>query len=230
MLEGKVVLITGASGGLGAPVTRAFLEAGATVIGVSRSIQASHFPHPAFTAMPAELAGGEAARLVADAVAARFGRIDVLAHLVGGFAGGEPVAETADATLERMLELNLKSAFFTIRAVLPYMRRQGGGRILAIGSRAAVEPASRIGAYAASKAALVSLIRTVAKENKDCAITANIVLPATMDTPANRAAEPNADFSRWVQPAQVAALLVHLATDAASQVTGAVIPIYGREA
>ncbi|MCL6506813.1 MAG: SDR family oxidoreductase, partial [Bryobacteraceae bacterium] len=110
MLEGKVVLITGASGGLGAPVTRAFLEAGATVIGVSRSIQASHFPHPAFTAMPAELAGGEAARSVADAVAARFGRIDVLAHLVGGFAGGEPVAETADATLERIAMLALQES------------------------------------------------------------------------------------------------------------------------
>ncbi len=230
MLEGKVALITGAGGGLGVAVTRAFLDAGATVIGVSRSIQASDFPHPAFAAMPAELTSSEAARAVADAVTARFGRIDVLAHLVGGFAGGEPVAETADATLERMLELNLKSAFFTIRAVLPQMRRQGSGRILAVGSRAAVEPASRVGAYAASKAALVALIRTVAKENKDCAITANIVLPATMDTPANRAAEPNADFARWVQPAQVAALLVHLASEAASQITGAAIPVYGREA
>lgn len=229
MLEGKVALITGASGGLGAPVTRAFVEAGANVIGVSRSIQTLDFPHPAFTAMPAELTSSEAARSVADAVASRFGRIDVLAHLVGGFAGGEPVEETSDATLEQMLELNLKSAFFMIRAVLPHMRRQGGGRILAIGSRAAVEPASRIGAYAASKAALVALIRTVAKENKDRGITANILLPATMDTPANRAAEPGADFTRWVQPAQVAALLVHLASEAASQITGAVIPVYGRQ-
>lgn len=229
MLEGKVALVTGASGGLGAPVTRAFLEAGATVVGVSRSIQASDFPHPAFTAMPAELTSGEAARSIADAVIARFGRIDVLAHLVGGFAGGEPVAETTDATLERMLEMNFKSAFYTIRAVLPHMRRQGAGRILAIGTRAAVEPAARIGAYAASKAALVALIRTVAKENKDCAITANIVLPATMDTPGNRAADPKADFTRWVQPAEVAALLVHLASEAASQISGAVIPIYGRE-
>lgn len=229
MLEGKVALITGASGGLGAPVTRAFVEAGANVIGVSRSIQTLDFLHPAFTAMPAELTSSEAARSVADAVASRFGRIDVLAHLVGGFAGGEPVEETSDATLEQMLELNLKSAFFMIRAVLPHMRRQGGGRILAIGSRAAVEPASRIGAYAASKAALVALIRTVAKENKDRGITANILLPATMDTPANRAAEPGADFTRWVQPAQVAALLVHLASEAASQITGAAIPVYGRQ-
>lgn len=229
MLEGKVALITGASGGLGAAVTRAFLEAGATVIGVSRSIQASDFPHPAFTAMAAELSSGEAARSVVDAAAARFGRIDVLAHLVGGFAGGQPVEETSDATLEQMLELNLKSAFFVIRAVLPHMRRQGGGRILAIGSRAAVEPASGIGAYAASKAALVALIRAVAKENRDRSVTANIILPATMDTPGNRAAEPGADFTRWVQPAQVAALLVHLASEAASQITGAVIPVYGRQ-
>jgi NAD(P)-dependent dehydrogenase (short-subunit alcohol dehydrogenase family) len=229
MLEGKVALITGANGGLGQAVTRAFLEAGANVIGVARSIQDSEFPHPAFAAMRAEITSGEAARAVADAVAARFGRIDVLVHLIGGFAGGQPVAETDDATLERMLDLNLKSAFYMIRAVVPQMRRQGGGRILAIGSRAAAEPAPRAGAYAASKAALVALVRAVAKENKDCAITANIVLPATIDTPANRAADPKADFTRWVDPAQIAALLVHLASEAAAQVSGAAIPVYGRD-
>jgi NAD(P)-dependent dehydrogenase (short-subunit alcohol dehydrogenase family) len=109
------------------------------------------------------------------------------------------------------------------------MRNQGSGRILAIGSRAAVEPSARIGAYSASKAALVSLIRTVAIENRSSGISANVVLPGTMDTPANRAGDPQADFSQWVQPAQVAALLLHLASDAASQVSGAVIPIYGQQ-
>jgi NAD(P)-dependent dehydrogenase (short-subunit alcohol dehydrogenase family) len=229
-LAGKTVLITGAKGGLGSYVTQAFLDAGARVIGVSRSIAAGDFPHPRFFAMPAELSSGEAAQALVGAVIAKFERIDVLAHLVGAFAGGKPVAETDDATLDRMLDLNLKSAFYILRAVMPQMRRQGAGRILAIGSRAAVEPGAMAGAYSASKAALVALVRALAGENGNPAITANIVLPGTMDTPANRAADPNADFSKWVPPADVAAMLVHLASDAASAVNGAVIPMYGHDA
>ena len=228
-LDNRVVLITGAKGGLGNSVTHAFLDARATVIGVSRSIAASDFPHPGFVAMPAELSTGEAARHLADEVIARLQRIDILVHLVGGFAGGKSVAETDDTTWDRMLDLNVRSAFFIARAVVPQMRRQGSGRILAIGSRAAVEPAALAGAYAASKAALVSLIRTLAAENKDKSITANVILPGTMDTPANRAADPKADFSKWVHPSQVTAMLLHLASDAASQVNGAVIPVYGTD-
>jgi NAD(P)-dependent dehydrogenase (short-subunit alcohol dehydrogenase family) len=229
VLDQKVALITGAKGGLGGFVTEAFLEAGATVVGVSRSIQASDFPHPRFTAMPAELSSGKAARQLVDEVAAKFSRIDMLVHLVGAFDGGKPVHETDDATLDRMLDLNLKSAFYVARAVLPNMRNQGGGRILAIGSRAAVEPSPDAGAYAASKAALVSLIRTIASENKDRSITANVILPGTMDTPANRKAMAQADYSKWVQPSQVANVLVTLASDSASQISGAAIPIYGGE-
>jgi NAD(P)-dependent dehydrogenase (short-subunit alcohol dehydrogenase family) len=229
VLDNKVVLITGAKGGLGTSVTQAFLGAGATVVGVSRSIQSSDFAHSGFVAMPAELSSGDAARTLADAIVSRFQRIDVLVHLVGGFAGGKSVAETDDATLERMLDMNLRSTFHIARAVVPHMHSQRSGRILAIGSRAAVEPGSRIGAYSASKAALVSLIRTIAIENKDLSISVNVILPGTMDTPVNRAADPNADFSRWVQPSQVASLLIHLASDAASQVNGAVIPVYGRD-
>jgi len=229
MLDHKVVLITGAKGGLGATVTQAFLDAGATVAGVSRSIADSDFSHPSFTAIPAELSTAEAARSVADAVVARFQRIDALVHLVGGFAGGASVADTEDATLDRMLDLNLRSLFHVARAVVPQMRQQGSGRILAIGSRAAVETSAMSGVYAASKAALVSLIRTLAAENKDRCVSANVLLPGTMDTPANRAADPKADFSRWVQPSQVAGMLVHLASDAGAQVNGAIIPIYGRD-
>jgi NAD(P)-dependent dehydrogenase (short-subunit alcohol dehydrogenase family) len=125
--------------------------------------------------------------------------------------------------------MNLRSAFLIARSVVPHMRRQGSGRILAIGSRAAVEPGAMSGAYSASKAGLVSLIRTLASENKDRCITANVILPATMDTPANRAGDPGADFSKWVQPSQVAAMLVHLASDVGTQVNGAVIPVYGRD-
>lgn len=228
-MEGKVVVITGAKGGLGSFVTEAFLGAGAAVVGVSRSIQASDFAHPSFHAMPAELLSGDAARKVADDVVAKLGRIDALVHVMGGFAGGKSVAETDDATLEKMLDLNCRAAFYIARAVLPFLRRQGSGRILAVASRQAAEPGAMVGAYSASKAALVALIRTIALENKDRAISANTVLPGTMDTPANRAGDPNGDHSQWVQPSQVASLLVHLASDSGAQITGAAIPVYGKQ-
>jgi NAD(P)-dependent dehydrogenase (short-subunit alcohol dehydrogenase family) len=228
-LNDKVVLITGANGGLGVFVTNTFLEAGARVAGVSLSIQSSDFPHPSFEAIPSHLATGDAARAVVSAVIAKWGKIDALVHLVGGFSGGKTVSDTDDATLEKMLDVNLRVAFYILRAVLPEMRAKGAGRILAIGSRTAVEPQPGVGAYSASKAALVSLVRTVALENKDRGISANVVLPGTMDTPANRAAVPGADFSQWIRPSQIASLLVHLASDQASQITGAVIPVYGSE-
>lgn len=228
-LEGKITLVTGAKGGLGSFVTEAFLAAGAKVVGVSRSIQAGDFSHPDFYAMPAELSTGNASRKLAADVVARFGRIDALIHVMGGFAGGKSVAETDDATLEKMLDLNYRAAFFIARAVLPQMREQGSGRILAVASRQAIEPAAMVGAYSASKAALVALIRTIALENKDRCISANTVLPGTMDTPGNRSSDPNANRSHWVQPSQVAALLVHLASDAGADVTGAAIPIYGQQ-
>jgi NAD(P)-dependent dehydrogenase (short-subunit alcohol dehydrogenase family) len=221
-MNGKVILITGAKGGLGTFVTEAFLATSAKVVGVSRSIQASDFKHPDFTAMPAELSSGEAARSLVGGVVERFGRIDALIHVMGGFAGGSRVEDTDDAVFERMLDLNYRSAFYLARAVVPQLRAQGSGRIVAVASRQAVEPAAMVGAYSASKAALVSLIRTIALENKDRCITANTVLPGTMDTPSN----PNPDF---VQSSQVAALLVHLASDAGAQITGAAIPVYGKQ-
>ena len=229
LLEGKVAVVTGAKGGLGTFVTESFLRAGAKVIGVSRSIQPADFDHPEFTAMPAELSSGEGARKLAAEVVARFGRIDALVHVMGGFAGGKSVAETDDATFERMLDLNYRAAFYVTRAVLPQMRQQGGGRILAVASRQAVEPAAMVGAYSASKAALVSLIRTIALENKDRCISANTVLPGTMDTPGNRDWASEAERANWVQPSQVAAILLHLASDAGAQITGAAIPIYGKQ-
>jgi NAD(P)-dependent dehydrogenase (short-subunit alcohol dehydrogenase family) len=228
-LNGKIILITGAKGGLGTFVTEAFLAAGAKVIGVSRSIQQSDFSHPEFTAMPAELSTGDAAGKLAAAVVAQFGRIDSLVHVMGAFAGGKSIAETDDATFEKMIELNYRAAFFVARAVLPQMRQQGSGSILAVASRQGVEPGPMVGAYSASKAALVSLIHTIALENKDRGVSANTVLPGTMDTPINRSVMPGADTSQWVQPSQVAALLVHLASDAAAQITGAAIPVYGKQ-
>lgn len=229
LLQNKIALVTGANGGLGIHVTNALLESGATVVGVSRAIRQEDFPHPSFFAVPAEILDPAMATKTVNRAVARFGRIDILAHLVGGFAGGKTVAETDDATFHSMLDLNLHSAFNMLRAVIPHMRRAKSGRIIAIGSRAAEDPGPSVAAYSASKAALVSLIRTAALENKDVPITANVILPGTMDTPANRKAMPKADTSKWVQPASVASLIVWLTSDAGKDVNGAAIPVYGSD-
>jgi NAD(P)-dependent dehydrogenase (short-subunit alcohol dehydrogenase family) len=228
-LSGKAVLITGAKGGLGNFVTKAFLDAGATVVGVSLKISASDFNHPRFIAAPATITSKRNAdSLVADTLE-RLGKLDVLVHLIGGYAGGTSVEDTTDQTFEEMVDVNFRVAFHLIRAVLPAMRAQRSGRILAIGSRAAAEPQALAGAYSASKAALVALIKSVALENHDRGIGANVVLPGTMDTPVNRTAMPAADFSKWVNPEFVANLLVFLSGEGALQMNGAVIPVYGRE-
>ena len=227
-MTGKVVLITGANGGLGVHVTKAFLDAGALAIGLSPSIQPSDFNHANFFAVPAQITSFETAKKVAETVITKFGKIDLLTHLVGGFAGGQTIAEMDDSTWQRMFDSNVNTAFHLLRAVIPHMRRAGGGRIIAIGSRAAEDPGPKVGAYSASKAALVSLIKTVARENKDAGITANVILPGTMDTPANRKDMPGADTSQWVQPASVASLIVWLAGDAGKDLTGASIPVYGK--
>ncbi len=224
----SIVLITGARGGLGAHVTRAFLDSGATVAGTSRGISDSDFGHPNFHAFPADLLVAAQAESLVAAVAARLGRIGALIHVAGGFEGGKPVAETEDAVWERMLDLNLRAAVHIFRAVIPRMRAAGGGRIVAIASRAAVEPAPGIAAYSASKAALVSLVKTVALENRDAGITANAILPGTIDTEANRSWGTAEDRAQWVSPERLAALAVFLASDTATEITGAAIPVYGK--
>lgn len=229
-MNGKIVLVTGANGGLGTEVTQAFLDAGATVVGTSRKIQQSGFNHSNFTAIAGDVSTREGASAVIKQVVSRFGKLDVLAHTVGGFAGGSSIADTDDATFKSMFEVNLNSVFHILRASIPALRKTGSGRIIAIGSRAALEPGAQIGAYSASKAAMVSLIRTTALENKDAGLTANVILPGTIDTLANRKAMPNADISRWVQPASLASLIVWLASAVAKDVNGAVIPVYGKDA
>src|SRR5262252_3882893 len=139
-MKGKVALVTGADGGLGKYVTQSFLDAGATVIGTSRKIQQSDFSSSSFTALPAEISRREDAQGLVDQVVARFSSLDVLAHTVGGFAGGQSVADTDDATFQRMFDLNLNSVFHVLRATIPVLRQAGDGRLIAIGSRAALEP------------------------------------------------------------------------------------------
>ena len=224
-----MVLITGAKGGLGTAVTRVFLAAGAMVAGSSRSIRDSDFSNPRFAAMPADLPVAESARQLVQATIDRFRKIDALVHVMGGFAGGTPIPETGDQTWDLMMNLNLRSAFNVLRAVIPPMRQAGRGRIVAISSRQAVEPAANLSAYNTSKAALVALIRTAALENKDAGITANTILPGTMNTEANRKASPGADTSKWVQPERVARIAAFLVSDAGAEITGAAIPVYGLE-
>jgi len=226
-MENQVVLITGAQGGLGAYVTRAFLEAGAQVVGSSRKIDDGAFPHPRFAVIPADLTKAEDAARLAAAAVQRFHKIDALVHMAGGFAGGSPIHEIDDATWDAMMSLNLRAAFHILRAVIPHMRQQKRGRIVAIGSRAGVEPAVNIAAYAASKAALVSLLKTAALENRDAGITANVILPGTIDTAANRGFDPGGNRSKWVSPQKLAALALFLASDDAAEITGAAIPVYG---
>jgi len=228
-MKDKVVLVTGANGGLGASVTKALLDAGATVMGLARKIEQSEFSSSNFIALRGEISTASGAQAAIDAVVDRFGKLDILAHTVGGFAGGQSIADTDDDTFQRMLDINLNSTFYLLRAAIPVMRKIGDGRVVAIGSRAAVEPGAGVGAYSASKAAMVSLIRTIALENKDAGLTANVILPGTMDTPANRKFMPNSDFSKWVRPAAVASLIAWLVSDAGKDVNGAVIPVYGSE-
>ena len=220
----KVVLITGANGGLGTAVTNEFLANGDRVIGVSRSIKQGDFSHDHFTAMAADVTQDGAARALVAGVVERFGKVDTLVHVMGGFAAGA-VHETDDATWTKMRDMNLTAAFYMARAVIPVMRKARAGKIIAVGSRAAHERHAGIAAYSAFKVALASLIQSIAAENKQFGITANVVLPGTMDTPGNRS--PGADTSLWVPPEAVARTILFLASDAASHVNAAEIPVSG---
>lgn len=226
-MRDKVVLITGAKSGLGSFVTQRFLSAGARVIGSSRSISQKDFPQPNFDPLAVDFTKPQAVRDAVESIVLRLGRLDVLVHVLGAFAGGQTVAETDDSIWDQMRDLNLTSAFYVLRAAIPHLKKSGSGRIVAIGSATAIEPHAGLGAYVTFKAALTTLVRTVALENKDSGLTANVVLPGTMDTPANRQSTPSADFSKWVQPGNVAELVLWLADERAGHITGTSISIEG---
>jgi NAD(P)-dependent dehydrogenase (short-subunit alcohol dehydrogenase family) len=217
------IVITGAAGGLGTAVCKKFADSGATVIAVDRSWR----ERKSYVTIDADLNTADGCRAMIQK-ACEHGPVDALVHLVGGFRGGSPVAETTDEDWDAMMNINVRVAFLAIRAALEPMLKSKRGRIVAIGSRAAIEASPNFAAYAVSKAAVVALIRNVAAEVKDSGITANVVLPSTIDTGANRKSMPKADFSRWVAPESIAELLVWLCSDEAADVNGAVIPIYGR--
>ena len=224
--EDRVVLITGASGGLGRAVRDAFLAEGATVVAVARSIGEDR-EQPNCLRVAADLTSVQGVRSVLDQALQRAKRLDVLVHVMGAFAGGSTVAETDEAVWDRMMALNLRSAFLVTRAALAPMISAGYGRIVAVGSRTGVEPTAGLGAYGVSKAGLNSLVQTIAEEVKGQGITANVVLPSIIDTPANRKAMPKADFAKWVTSEAIARQILWLASQEAGEVNGALIPMYG---
>jgi NAD(P)-dependent dehydrogenase (short-subunit alcohol dehydrogenase family) len=226
-MENRVVLITGAKGGLGTYVTQTFLAANANVSGVSRSIQQSDFDNDRFTAFAADVTESGAANNVVQQIVQRFGRLDALVHVAGGFAAGK-VHEMDDAAWTSLRDLNLTAGFNIMRAVLPHMREANYGRIVVVGSLSALQPAANLGAYVAFKSAMTVLTQTVAIENRNRGITANVVLPGTMDTPGNRAAMPKADRKTWVSPQDVADAIFALANDSSGQLTGALVPVSSR--
>jgi NAD(P)-dependent dehydrogenase (short-subunit alcohol dehydrogenase family) len=228
-LKGQVAIVTGASGALGTSVVISLLAAGATVAGIDRVGTKADSGDQAIHRYGANLTDPRDARRAIASIAAELGKIDILVHVMGAFAGGVQVAETDDLTWNKMMDINLNAAFYVLRAVVPIMRAADYGRIIAIGSRQAVQPAANVGAYSASKAALVSLLQTVALENKDKNIRANVILPGTMDTAANRAAMPKASFDKWVKTSHVADVVVMLTGEAGTEITGAAIPMYGPE-
>lgn len=169
----------------------------------------------------------EAVASLMDEAASRFGCINVLGTLVGGWSGGKDVDETDDVRFERMLDINLRTAFYAARAALPYLRAAEWGRIIMIGSRAAIEPPSGQAAYNVAKAGVIALARTIAQEAGEDGVTANVVMPSVIDTPAFREAVPFADYVGWPTPDQIAAVIEFLALPDSEVVNGAMIPVYG---
>jgi NAD(P)-dependent dehydrogenase (short-subunit alcohol dehydrogenase family) len=219
-MKGKVVLITGGAGALGQTVVPAFVSTGASVIlGDRTPVQV-----PGITALKADFTDQTQVRNLVDEVIGTSGRLDALINLVGGFATGRLV-ETDVSLWQRMLTMNLTSAFLLSQAVLPSMLQHGQGRIVHVAARAALEPFAGAAAYIVSKAGLIGLIRTLSSELEGSGVTVNAVLPSTIDTPANRRAMPAADPSKWARPDSIAHTLTFLASDAASQINGALIPI-----
>lgn len=226
-MNGKVVVVTGASGALGKVVAETALARGARVAGLDHAAT-----QVAATANRIELGGVDLsdateARKAIDAVAAHFGRLDALINIAGGFAL-ETVADGDPGTWQRMYALNVLTALNASRAAIPHLAASASARIVNIGALGALQAGAGMGAYAASKAGVHKLTEALAEESKATTITVNAVLPSIIDTPANRADMADADFSTWVQPTELAEVMLFLASDAASAVTGALLPVKGR--
>jgi NAD(P)-dependent dehydrogenase (short-subunit alcohol dehydrogenase family) len=220
------VVLTGASGNLGRAVASAFADTGANLALLDvkpGSIQES----PTQVFVQTDLLDAQSVQAAADRILQRFARIDVLCNLAGGFRMGSPVHETSAKDWDFLLNLNARTVLHTAKAMVPAMLKSGGGKIVNVAAYAAQKGAARMGAYVASKSAVIRLTETMAAELREHNINVNCVLPTIIDTPENRAAMPDADPRRWVAPHDLARVIVFLASDAARAIHGAAIPVTG---
>jgi NAD(P)-dependent dehydrogenase (short-subunit alcohol dehydrogenase family) len=228
----QTVIVTGAAGNLGQAVVRAFAERGANVVAVDLRADTLTAQFGADDArqllVAADLMQQNACDGVATQALTRFGRIDVLCNLAGGFRMGTPVHETPDATWNFLFDINVRSLLNMVRAVVPRMLARGEGRIVNVGAYAALKGAAGMGSYCATKCVVVRVTEAMAAELRDRNINVNCVLPTTLDTPANRADMPNADPAKWVAPSDLAQTIVFLASPAARAIHGAALPVTGR--
>jgi NAD(P)-dependent dehydrogenase (short-subunit alcohol dehydrogenase family) len=226
IMNGKVIVVTGALGALGRVVVASALAKGACVAGVDHAKSEMPASAERIELGGVDLTDAAQARQAIDTVAKHFGKLDALINIAGGFAF-ETVADGNPASWQRMYALNVLTALNAARAAIPHLSASPAGRIVNIGAMGALQAGSGMGAYAASKAGVHRLTEALAAEWKG-KITVNAVLPSTIDTAANRASMPNADFSKWVAPRELAEVILFLASGAASGVTGALIPVPGR--
>ena len=231
MFEGKVVAVTGAAGALGQAVFAHFAERGAQVVALDYSdelIDASYpkklSPH-IYRAV--DLTNRGSCTTVFSALLDDVGSIDILCNIAGGFLMGESVHKTSDQTWDFLFNLNTRSIVNTSSTVVPAMLKQGGGKIINVAARAATQGFAQMGAYTASKAAVMRLTEAMAAELREQHINVNCIMPGTIDTPRNRSDMPDADHSTWVPTSQLADVVGFLASDAATAVHGAAIPVDG---
>lgn len=230
----RTIVITGAAGHLGRAVATEFAARGDRLVLLARTHQAATSATPA--GLPPERVLPLGADLldphqVSDAVATarlQFGHLDVLVNAAGGFAMGDPVHAMDDRAWDRLFDLNVRSLRHVVAAVVPAMLTQGGGCIVNVGAAGARQGLALMGAYAASKDAVARITESMSAELRDHGVRVNAVLPSVIDTPDNRAAMPQADPARWVTPADLAAVIGFLASDAARAVHGACLPVTGR--
>ena len=234
-LKEQVAIITGAVGNLGLATARLFQQAGA------KTVLVDHAPdrlRAVFKDIADSdnhlLAGGidlsEAASLdrLMEQTLGKFGRVDVLVNTVGGYRGGKTVLETDPADWDFLFNVNVRTTLLCCRAVIPQMLKQQRGRIINVSSRAGLAGTAGYAAYGASKSAVLRLTESLADELKPANIHVNCLLPGTIDTPQNRAAVPDGDYSKWVEPAAIAEVIAFLASDASRAISGAAIPVYGK--
>lgn len=232
--DDMTVLVAGGTGALGRAVSLAFLEGGARVTVTYRDaaeydalVGAAGDRRDRLRGLVVDVTDEAGVRRLIETVVGPSGRLDVLVNAVGGYAGGPKLWESDPGTLERMLSLNLRSGFVLARAVVPVMLGQGSGAIVNVAARAALVQSAGMAAYAASKAAALALMNSLAAELKGTGVRVNSILPSIIDSEANRRASPKADHSKWPTPEELARVILFLSSDDACLINGAAIPVYG---